>query len=126
MGAKAHETLILSGSDISTLVGSTGLNVFMDALIRDLESAFSGFDPEITQIPIRSGFNYTEPASGLIEWMPLYKSGSEVVLKLVGYHPDNPERFSLPTIISTVYAYGYESLSSSKVSFVVLILHVWN
>ena len=105
MSATAHETLILSGSDISTLVGSTGLNVFMDALITSLEESIKEFDPSVTQIPVRSGFNYTEPASGLIEWMPLYKSGSEVVLKLVGYHPENPENYSLPTIISTVYAY---------------------
>ena len=105
MSATAHETLILSGSDISTLVGSTGLNVFMDALITSLEESIKEFDPSVTQIPVRSGFNYTEPASGLIEWMPLYKSGSEVVLKLVGYHPENPENYGLPTIISTVYAY---------------------
>ncbi len=105
MGAKAHETLVLSGSDVGRLLGSKGLHAFMDALIESLETAIRGYDPSVTQIPVRSGFNYTEPASGLIEWMPLYKSGSEVVLKLVGYHPDNPANHALPTIISSVYAY---------------------
>jgi ornithine cyclodeaminase/alanine dehydrogenase-like protein (mu-crystallin family) len=37
--------------------------------------------------------------------MPIYKTGEEVVIKVVGYHPNNPEKFKLPTILSTISSY---------------------
>jgi ornithine cyclodeaminase/alanine dehydrogenase-like protein (mu-crystallin family) len=56
-------------------------------------------------IPPRTGFSYTHPQVGLIEWMPVMKAGREVTIKVVGYHPCNPPLQGLPTIISTVSAY---------------------
>ena len=37
--------------------------------------------------------------------MPVYKKGKEVVIKVVGYHPHNPGKFNLPTILSSISSY---------------------
>jgi len=63
------------------------------------------YHPDEVKIPMRSGFNYEKPVTGLIEWMPLYHKGNDVVIKVVGYHPDNPSKRNLPTIISSISAY---------------------
>lgn len=98
-------TRILTREDVERVIMYTGLDRIMDELITRLERAIKTYDTSDIQIPIRSGFNYSQPQTGLIEWMPLYKQGKEVIIKVVGYHPSNPEREGLPTIISTVYAY---------------------
>ncbi|MEL6669087.1 MAG: ornithine cyclodeaminase family protein [Bacteroidota bacterium] len=36
---------------------------------------------------------------------PIYEAEGDVTIKVVGYHPDNPKLFNLPTIVSTVSAY---------------------
>jgi ornithine cyclodeaminase/alanine dehydrogenase-like protein (mu-crystallin family) len=38
--------------------------------------------------------------------MPLYDTGQQVCIKVVGYHPQNPEVFDVPTILSTVSVYN--------------------
>jgi len=102
-------TLILTADDVHRVVRHVGLDAFMDALIERLRTAISGFDGEATVIPVRSGFAYSEPAEGLIEWMPCFRPGDHVVLKVVGYHPSNGRRNGLPTVISTVSAYDATS-----------------
>lgn len=77
----------------------------MDDLIREIEKALTTYNSEDTQIPMRSGFNYKKPFLGLVEWMPIMKQGEEVVIKVVGYHPENPELFKVPTILSTISSY---------------------
>jgi ornithine cyclodeaminase/alanine dehydrogenase-like protein (mu-crystallin family) len=37
--------------------------------------------------------------------MPLYQIGSKVTIKIVGYHPENPDRYGFPTILSSISQY---------------------
>lgn len=99
------KTLVLPQNDIERIVRHFGINKVMDDLIQRLTDAIGQLDPDQTIIPIRSGFNYQSPQPGLVEWMPLYDKGRQVVIKLVGYHPENPDKFGLPTILSTISAY---------------------
>ncbi|MGK0388997.1 MAG: ornithine cyclodeaminase/alanine dehydrogenase-like protein (mu-crystallin family) [Maribacter sp.] len=105
MSLSNRKTLILPASDIEHIMTEIGLDKIMDQLIVSMTKAFIDFDPEKIIIPIRSGFNYTEPEIGLIEWMPLYHKGGQVVVKMVGYHPDNPNKYNLPTILSNISNY---------------------
>jgi ornithine cyclodeaminase/alanine dehydrogenase-like protein (mu-crystallin family) len=106
MSKKHLPTLVLNADDIEKIVSQVGIDELMDRLIKEMTDAFLHYDPEVTQIPIRSGFNYQEPNTGLVEWMPLYdKKHNDVIVKLVGYHPDNPSTYDLPTIISTISCY---------------------
>ena len=98
-------TTILTSDSVRDLVLQVGLDMLMDELIEQLMAAFVRFDPRATHIPIRSGFNYEEPSPGLVEWMPIMQAGKQVVIKVVGYHPENPSQQNLPTILSTVSAY---------------------
>ena len=106
MSIHCDKTLILSSIDVKQIVAHYGLNSLMDTLIERLTIAINTFDPEKTSIPVRSGFNYTKPYTGLVEWMPVYNQGENVLLKLVGYHPANSSEFNLPTIISTISTYN--------------------
>lgn len=103
------ETLILTSEDVHRAVRHVGLNALMDVLIERLTEAFAEFDAEDTVIPERSGFAYTHPAEGLLEWMPCMRTGERAVVKLVGYHPSNARTNGLPTIVSTVSAYDTSS-----------------
>lgn len=105
MNKSIQKTLILTPADVQYIMQHIGPDHLMDDLISRLTKAFKSFDPTQTHIPIRSGFNYEEPAPGLIEWMPLYQKGDQIVIKVVGYHPDNPSQLGLPTIISTISSY---------------------
>lgn len=105
MNTNQAKTLVLTASDIETIVLETGLNKIMDTLIRRLSDAFLNFDPNKTIIPIRSGFHYDLPEHGLIEWMPLHDHGKQIFVKMVGYHPNNPAKYNLPTIMSTISNY---------------------
>jgi len=71
-----------------------------------LEEAFCRFDPQQTRVPVRDGFNYSFPRSGLLEWMPLLQAGEHVLMKMVGYHPRNPDLSGLPTILSDFSLYN--------------------
>ena len=100
-----RKTLVLASTDISKIVQYVGLDAIMDKLIARMSTAFETFNPEETIIPVRSGFSYERPQSGLIEWMPLYNKGKEIIIKIVGYHPDSPANFNLPSVISTISSY---------------------
>ncbi|MBM1106807.1 ornithine cyclodeaminase family protein [Aurantibacter crassamenti] len=105
MKKETQKTLILSGDDVNAIVDKFGLNKLMDRLISDLTKAIESFDPQHTKIPIRDGFNYKGENPGLVEWMPLHQKGKEITIKVVGYHPRNPETHLLPTILSTISSY---------------------
>ncbi|MEM9921365.1 MAG: ornithine cyclodeaminase family protein, partial [Bacteroidota bacterium] len=96
-------------SDVQKIIHHHGLDEVMDALINRLERAMKIFDDQLIDIPARSGFHYEEPKPGLVEWMPLYTRGGQIVIKLVGYHPTNPEGYGLPTILSTISSYDSKS-----------------
>ena len=99
------DTLIISLKDIQKIIHKVGLDVLMDETIIQLRKAFQEFDQQKTTIPPRQGFSYENPHMGLIEWMPLLHQQDRVVIKVVGYHPENPNIRQLPTILSTVSAY---------------------
>lgn len=105
METKTNKTLVLSARDVQQVVLNKGLNEVMDTLIERLEKALQSYTPEDVEIHQRSGFNYETPVTGLIEWMPLYHKGNDAVIKVVGYHPDNPSQRNLPTIISSISMY---------------------
>ena len=105
MAIKNNTTLILSGKDVNTIMNEFGCNELMDLLIQKLQLAIENFDSKIIDIPIRAGFNYKTENPGLIEWMPIYHKGDEVTIKVVGYHPQNPRNFNLPTILSSISSY---------------------
>ena len=103
------ETTLLSSRDVEEIVRRVGVDRFLDALVERLADAFATFDPDRTEIPARRGFDYHSPTPGLIEWMPLMSRSSEVVLKVVGYHPRSPAERSLPTVLSTLASYDTET-----------------
>ena len=98
-------TLLLTASDVNALMQKYGIDRLMDDLIFRLIHEFENFNHIDTVVPVRSGFNYNIDHVGLVEWMPVYKTGEEVVIKVVGYHPNNPSDFNLPTILSNISSY---------------------
>jgi len=98
-------TLLLSQKDLHDAVGHVGISRFMDLLIERLTEALAGYDSNRTEIPIRAGFHYERPVTGLIEWMPLLAKQESVLMKIVGYHPESPDKLSMPTILSNLSKY---------------------
>lgn len=103
--SKNHSTLFLSFNDIKEIIQQVGIDQLMDDMIFDIESAFKSYDATKITTPKRSGFNYEKPQVGLLEWMPLLKVEEEIMLKIVGYHPENPKLHNLPTILSSLTNY---------------------
>ncbi|NEZ60765.1 ornithine cyclodeaminase family protein [Adonisia turfae] len=99
------QTLILTVEDTRRIVEYVGLDALMDETITRLTQAFEYFDPAKTVVPVRTGFSYEQPHVGLVEWMPLFEKHRQIVVKAVGYHPQNPSLHNLPTVLSTVSAY---------------------
>lgn len=94
-------TTLLSHRDLVLLVQRVGLDRLMDELIERLTASLTDYTDSGFEIPARAGFHYEEPATGLIEWMPLMKRGDIVLMKIVGYHPHSPATQQIPTILST-------------------------
>ena len=65
-------SLLLNANDLRELVGHVGLDALMDQMIERLAGAVRGYDIENSQLPVRQGFNYSDPEWGLLEWMPAY------------------------------------------------------
>ncbi len=103
------ETLILSNSELHSLVRHVGVDRLMSELIDRLATAFSAYDSAEIEIPSRTGFYYDDPTTGLIEWMPLFQRSGRVLMKMVGYHPANPNSRNLPTILSTFSTFDTET-----------------
>ena len=99
------KTLVLSSADCRQIVRRVGLNALMDHMIQSISEALQTLTPDRAELPLRSGFHYSEPVTGLIEWMPVMVNGSRATIKVVGYHPENPHRYELPTILGTVSSY---------------------
>ncbi|EAZ82982.1 ornithine cyclodeaminase family protein [Algoriphagus machipongonensis] len=102
---KSKETILIDSDAIIQIIRKVGLNKVMDDLIFNLEDSLKNYSEKETEVPVRSGFNYKKPFLGLVEWMPVMKKGEEIIIKVVGYHPENPKRFKLPTILSTISSY---------------------
>jgi ornithine cyclodeaminase/alanine dehydrogenase-like protein (mu-crystallin family) len=96
-------TLLLSEIEIANIVRAVGFDRLMDETIDGIRNACLEFSPDNYSIPVRTGFFYEKAdRHGLIEWMPVIRYDDRVVVKLVGYHPDNPRQFDLPTVISSI------------------------
>ncbi|MHA4844092.1 ornithine cyclodeaminase family protein [Flavitalea antarctica] len=112
MHANNNKTLVLSSFDIQEILRHFGIDWIMMTLVERLTIAIKEYNPQKLSIPVRSGFQYEKPEPGLIEWMPLYNQHDqegEVLIKVVGYHPSNPNKFHLPTIVSTISEYDTNS-----------------
>jgi L-lysine cyclodeaminase len=103
------KTVLITAEDVHKIVQRVGVDEIMDALTVRLEKAFLDYSTKRVEIPVRSGFSYEAPRPGLVEWMPCYFRGEDVTIKVVGYHPGNPVRASLPTILSTLSAYDSQN-----------------
>lgn len=94
-------TVLFRSEDVVEIVRYVGLDGFMDLAIDRIEKACEEYDQDSFNAPPRNGFSYEDPVRGLVEWMPAIRYGHTVVMKMVGYHPQNPGSRSLPTILST-------------------------
>ncbi|MGI9287859.1 MAG: ornithine cyclodeaminase family protein [Pseudomonadales bacterium] len=101
-------TLIISRSDISEIIARVGLNELMDQTIDAITDACCNPDAE-TDVRERDGFHYNKPQNGLLEWMPVLRKGQQATIKIIGYHPENPAIFALPTIIGSIGLYDVKT-----------------
>ncbi len=100
-----NTTKIITSVDIGRIVDHVGYDAIMDDTMKRLIEACESYDPAETPVRERDGFHYSHPEQGLMEWMPAMRVGQHTTLKMVGYHPRNPERRGLPTILATIGAY---------------------
>lgn len=103
------KTVLFTSEDIVEIVRYVGLDRLMDLATDRIERACDEYDADDYCVPVRDGFSYEDPASGLVEWMPAMRFGHNVVMKMVGYHPQNPRLRALPTILSTVMVFDTDS-----------------
>ncbi|MFW2405976.1 MAG: ornithine cyclodeaminase family protein [Gammaproteobacteria bacterium] len=103
------KTLLLSSRDIANVVRAVGIDNLMDHVIEGIAGACRDYDDARFEVPVRDGFSYSGESTGLVEWMPLLHTDEQVALKLVAYHPNNPKRFGLPTVLSTAICFDTES-----------------
>jgi ornithine cyclodeaminase/alanine dehydrogenase-like protein (mu-crystallin family) len=96
------ETLLLDAADVRKVVTQVGRDALMDALIARITGAVEAYDPDVARVPPRDGVQYDAPDWGLLEWMPAHFGAEGTMVKLVGYHPSNPEQRGVPTVISTI------------------------
>ena len=102
-------TKLIARTDMETILTRIGVDALMDQLIDRLRAGFSHPNLAQAQIPARSGLHYHSPDLGLIEWMPANLKQGKASLKIVGYHPTNPSKRGLPTILSTLSVYDTRS-----------------
>ena len=66
IGTKKNKTLILSSLDIQKVLQHYGIDWTMAALIERMRVTIKNYNSEKTSIPVRGGFHYERPKSGLI------------------------------------------------------------
>ncbi|WP_311171248.1 ornithine cyclodeaminase family protein [Halobellus ordinarius] len=91
------ETLLLNGSDVRE-------NAAMAELVPAIEEAFGAFERGDAQMPAKSYIDLPQ-YNGDFRSMPAYLATDEwdaAGVKWVNSHPDNPERFDLPTVLGTM------------------------
>ena len=91
------ETLLLSGDDVRA-------SAPLSEVVSAVEAAFAAFARGDVQMPAKSYIDL--PAyNGDFRSMPAYLSTPEwdaAGLKWINVHPDNPEKFDLPTVLGTM------------------------
>lgn len=103
------DTLVLDKESVSQLVRRVGLDSLLDKIIHRMEQTIVELKHRNCDIPLRSGVHYETPDWGLLETMPAHFEGECTTVKLVGYHPSNPLKRSLPTILSTICSFDGET-----------------
>lgn len=98
-------TRILRAEDLRAIVADVGLTRLLDELIERLAAALKSHDDTLVQTVDRSGFRYSKPDLGLVEWMPAMDLGRRVAIKVVAYHPSNPVERGRPTIFANTLLY---------------------
>ena len=93
---------LLGAKELAQIIDLIGVDRFMDELIYDLTAALDQYDETHTKVMVRNGFVYPEPNVGVLEWMPVMHADGEILVKLVAYNPLNPDKYLLPTILSTL------------------------
>lgn len=86
---------------IGAVVRSVGLDTLFDELIDRMRDALDRYDPDEIVTFDRTGFHYSKPSLGLVEWMPAMELGRLVSIKTVGYHPTNPVERGAPSVLAT-------------------------
>lgn len=99
------KTRLFAREHIAHIVQHVGLDNLMDETIGGIAQACADVRAGRFEVPARSGFAYDTPATGLLEWMPAMRVGEKIAIKLVGYHPDNPDRMAVPTILSSIVVF---------------------
>jgi ornithine cyclodeaminase/alanine dehydrogenase-like protein (mu-crystallin family) len=94
-------TWILGTEGIATVVHDVGLDALFDELIDRMRGALERHDPDQIATFDRTGFHYTKPELGLVEWMPAMDLGRLVSIKTVGYHPTNPVERGTPSVLAS-------------------------
>ncbi|WP_049986525.1 ornithine cyclodeaminase family protein [Halobellus rufus] len=91
------ETLLLNGTDVHE-------NASMSELVPAIEDAFAAFERGDAQMPPKSYIDLPQ-YNGDFRSMPAYLDAGEwdaAGVKWVNVHPDNPEKFELPTVLGTM------------------------
>lgn len=105
----SQTTVCFDVDDLRAVVADVGLHAFMDDMIARLRQGYEAFEPSQVQNETRSGFSYNQPELGLVEWMPTMTLGDVVSVKTVAYHPENPTRRNLPSVLATTALYNTET-----------------
>ncbi|MFD1597758.1 ornithine cyclodeaminase family protein [Halobellus rarus] len=91
------ETLLLNGTDVRE-------NASMSELVPAIEDAFVAFEHGDVEMPAKSYVDLPQ-YNGDFRSMPAYLDAGEwdaAGVKWVNVHPDNPEKFDLPTVLGTM------------------------
>jgi L-lysine cyclodeaminase len=99
------KVLLLSHEDVLLVLQSVGVDAFMDAMIARVRDALRSSADSGVEVVARGGFSFDGPCRGLVEWMPVLVPPAAVIVKMIGYHPDNRLHFDLPTIVGTTGLY---------------------
>jgi ornithine cyclodeaminase/alanine dehydrogenase-like protein (mu-crystallin family) len=102
-------SLLIDAADVRTLLRRVGPDALMDDLTARLERAIRQYHPASSQVPARTGLQYESPEWGLLEWMPAHFGEQGTTSKLVAYHPANPVRYGMPSIVSTISMFDTRS-----------------
>ena len=100
---------ILDTQALRAIVADVGLDRLMDEMIAGLGRAYHEYDESVVKTTDRTGFTYTKPDIGAIEWAPVMITGERVVISTNARHPSNPMQRNLPTTLGTTAVYDTTS-----------------
>ncbi len=91
-----NRTLLIQENEIVSLIQKVGLEKFMKKLEVKLERGFKMFADKKIKVPARHEFYFDH---GSVESMPA-ASSDYFGIKIVNTHPENSQKFGIPTIIA--------------------------